>query len=85
MRCLSQDIRALRQFEFSDARTHDNFIYTNTREGWFFSAYEAEVGRTPTRPPVPEALDTAHLDRKKFKYWLPAQCAGSQSPGSCRR
>ena len=38
-----EDTRKLRNFEVSDAHVHHNFIYTNTREGWFFSPHAEET------------------------------------------
>jgi hypothetical protein len=38
-----EDVRKLRNFELSDAHVHHNFVYTNTREGWFFSPHTEET------------------------------------------
>jgi hypothetical protein len=35
-----ETLEALRAFGSSDARLQHNFVFTNTREGWFFSACE---------------------------------------------
>lgn len=38
-----EDARNLRGFGVSNAHTRDNFVYTNTREGWFFSPHTEET------------------------------------------
>lgn len=36
-------MNVLRNFGLSNAHTQHNFIYTNTREGWFFSPHTEET------------------------------------------
>lgn len=38
-----EDARKLQNFGLSNAHTQHNFIYTNTREGWFFSPHAEET------------------------------------------